>query len=58
MAVYQILWGLTVIGGPIKKYSYYLVPLYCCGKPGHRFQGGYFPFKKYDERTQMAVFCI
>lgn len=34
MAVYQILWGLTVIGGPIKKYSYYLVPYIVAENPG------------------------
>lgn len=33
-AVYQTLWGFTVIGGLIKKYSYYLVPYIVAENPG------------------------
>lgn len=32
-AVYQFLWGLTIVGGVIKRYSYYLVPYILAENP-------------------------
>ena len=34
MTVFQILWSLTVVGGVIKRYSYYLVPYIVAENPG------------------------
>ena len=53
--VFQLLWGLTIVGGVIKYYEYRMIPLYTGGKPENQPQRCLLSVPSADAAQQMET---